>query len=97
MKTRSTIKKVCADCFFVKRKGTLYVRCATSSKHKQRQGFLTAEPGAEVTGHVCAPTTAAATMNTPAGFQALNQSLFQTTRGPAQGNWFGSFFGKKPF
>ncbi|MGB9598297.1 MAG: 50S ribosomal protein L36 [Minisyncoccales bacterium] len=37
MKVRSSVKKICAQCKIVKRKGKLYVVCKVK-KHKQRQG-----------------------------------------------------------
>ncbi|MBI3632221.1 MAG: 50S ribosomal protein L36 [Candidatus Vogelbacteria bacterium] len=37
MKVRSSLKKLCAKCKMVKRKGCLYVVC-DKPKHKQRQG-----------------------------------------------------------
>ncbi len=37
MKVRSSIKKICAKCKIVKRKGILRVIC-TDPKHKQKQG-----------------------------------------------------------
>lgn len=37
MKVISSVRKMCKNCKFVKRKGTLYVIC-TNPKHKQRQG-----------------------------------------------------------
>jgi large subunit ribosomal protein L36 len=74
MKTRASLKKICPDCFFVKRKGTVYVRCTTSSKHKQRQGMMTAEGGAPE-AHVCAPAQNPS-MQQKNGFQAMNQSFF---------------------
>lgn len=37
MKVQASIKKRCAKCQIVKRKGVLYVICETP-KHKQRQG-----------------------------------------------------------
>ncbi|HBM46016.1 TPA: 50S ribosomal protein L36 [Patescibacteria group bacterium] len=37
MKVRSAVKKMCAKCQTVKRKGRIYVVCETA-KHKQRQG-----------------------------------------------------------
>eukprot|EP00217_Crustomastix_stigmatica_P016864 CAMPEP_0183790252 /NCGR_PEP_ID=MMETSP0803_2-20130417/905_1 /TAXON_ID=195967 /ORGANISM="Crustomastix stigmata, Strain CCMP3273" /LENGTH=60 /DNA_ID=CAMNT_0026034455 /DNA_START=8 /DNA_END=186 /DNA_ORIENTATION=+ len=39
MKVRASIKRMCAYCRVVKRKGTLYVRCSANVRHKQRQGF----------------------------------------------------------
>ncbi len=38
MKVRSSVRKICDKCYFVKRKGTLYVMCPVNPKHKQRQG-----------------------------------------------------------
>ncbi|XP_035491249.2 39S ribosomal protein L36, mitochondrial [Scophthalmus maximus] len=38
MKTKSALKRRCKDCFFVRRRGRLFVFCKTSPRHKQRQG-----------------------------------------------------------
>ncbi|MBI5220239.1 MAG: 50S ribosomal protein L36 [Candidatus Liptonbacteria bacterium] len=38
MKVQSSIRKRCKDCKIVKRRGRLYVICAKSPRHKQRQG-----------------------------------------------------------
>uniref|UniRef100_A0A8C4SJ29 Ribosomal protein n=1 Tax=Erpetoichthys calabaricus TaxID=27687 RepID=A0A8C4SJ29_ERPCA len=38
MKTKSALKKRCRDCFFVKRRGRLFVFCKSNPRHKQRQG-----------------------------------------------------------
>lgn len=37
MKVRSSVKKICAQCKIVRRKGRVYVICK-NPKHKQRQG-----------------------------------------------------------
>ncbi|HAZ73514.1 50S ribosomal protein L36 [Patescibacteria group bacterium] len=37
MKVKASLKKMCINCKFVKRKGKLFVIC-TNPKHKQRQG-----------------------------------------------------------
>ena len=37
MKVRSSVRKMCNNCKFVRRKGRLYVICS-NPKHKQRQG-----------------------------------------------------------
>ncbi|HHL34007.1 MAG TPA: 50S ribosomal protein L36 [Desulfobulbaceae bacterium] len=37
MKVRSSVKKMCANCKIIKRKGIVRVSC-TNKKHKQRQG-----------------------------------------------------------
>ncbi|HCJ45752.1 MAG: 50S ribosomal protein L36 [Candidatus Moranbacteria bacterium] len=37
MKVRASVKKICAHCKIVKRRGKLFVICITP-KHKQRQG-----------------------------------------------------------
>ncbi|MCB9094967.1 MAG: 50S ribosomal protein L36 [Halobacteriovoraceae bacterium] len=38
MKVRSSVKKMCAKCKIIKRKGVLRVICKENPKHKQRQG-----------------------------------------------------------
>ena len=37
MKVRSSVKKICAKCRVIRRKGVVRVVCA-NPKHKQRQG-----------------------------------------------------------
>jgi ribosomal protein L36 len=41
MKVVSSLKRICADCYFVRRGKKLYLRCTTSPRHKRRQGFST--------------------------------------------------------
>ena len=41
MKVRTSIKRLCEACRFVKRRGRLYVVCTKVPKHKQRQGLVT--------------------------------------------------------
>uniref|UniRef100_A0A4W4GNB3 Ribosomal protein n=2 Tax=Electrophorus electricus TaxID=8005 RepID=A0A4W4GNB3_ELEEL len=38
MKTKTALKRRCKDCFFVRRRGRLFVYCKTHPRHKQRQG-----------------------------------------------------------
>lgn len=38
MKVRPSVRKMCAKCKFVRRKGNLFVICPVNPKHKQRQG-----------------------------------------------------------
>ncbi|MBU0576140.1 50S ribosomal protein L36 [Patescibacteria group bacterium] len=38
MKVSSSIKKRCAKCKIIKRKGVLRVSCKSDPRHKQRQG-----------------------------------------------------------
>ena len=38
MKVRSSVRKMCDKCYFVRRRGRLYVMCSANPKHKQRQG-----------------------------------------------------------
>ncbi|KAM7383894.1 hypothetical protein PAMA_011316 [Pampus argenteus] len=38
MKTKSALKRRCKDCFFVRRRGRMFVYCKTNPRHKQRQG-----------------------------------------------------------
>ncbi|MBN3299945.1 RM36 protein, partial [Amia calva] len=37
MKTKTALKRRCQDCFFVRRRGRLFVFCKTNPRHKQRQ------------------------------------------------------------
>lgn len=37
-KVKTAVKKMCTDCYVVRRKGRVYVYCKTNKKHKQRQG-----------------------------------------------------------
>jgi large subunit ribosomal protein L36 len=37
MKVRSSVKKICAHCKIVRRKGVVRIIC-TNKRHKQRQG-----------------------------------------------------------
>jgi len=37
MKVRVSVKKICADCRVIKRKGRVMVICKTNARHKQRQ------------------------------------------------------------
>uniref|UniRef100_A0A8C6V5M5 Ribosomal protein n=1 Tax=Naja naja TaxID=35670 RepID=A0A8C6V5M5_NAJNA len=37
MKCKVAIKKRCKDCYFVRKKGHLYVYCKTFPRHKQRK------------------------------------------------------------
>ncbi|HUG91749.1 MAG TPA: 50S ribosomal protein L36 [Planctomycetaceae bacterium] len=38
MKVRASVKRICENCKIVRRKGKIYVICATNARHKQRQG-----------------------------------------------------------
>jgi large subunit ribosomal protein L36 len=38
MKVRASVKKVCAKCTVIRRKGVVRVICTANSRHKQRQG-----------------------------------------------------------
>ncbi|XP_053190507.1 39S ribosomal protein L36, mitochondrial [Scomber japonicus] len=37
MKTRSALRRRCKDCFFVRRRGHMFVYCKTNPRHKQKQ------------------------------------------------------------
>mmetsp|Transcript_3042 Transcript_3042/g.9054 ORF Transcript_3042/g.9054 Transcript_3042/m.9054 type:complete len:90 (+) Transcript_3042:72-341(+) len=41
MKVRSSIRKLCSACRFVRRRGRLYVVCKSNPKHKARQRYHT--------------------------------------------------------
>ncbi|MES2436961.1 MAG: 50S ribosomal protein L36 [Patescibacteria group bacterium] len=38
MRVKSSVKKICAKCKVVRRKGYVYVVCSANPRHKQRQG-----------------------------------------------------------
>ncbi|MCA9407448.1 MAG: 50S ribosomal protein L36 [Candidatus Omnitrophica bacterium] len=38
MKVKSSVKRICANCKIVRRKGVVRVICTANPKHKQRQG-----------------------------------------------------------
>lgn len=38
MKVRASVKKICAHCKVVRRRGKVYIICSSNPKHKQRQG-----------------------------------------------------------
>jgi large subunit ribosomal protein L36 len=38
MKVKSSIKKICSECYFVRRGRKIFVYCKKEPKHKQRQG-----------------------------------------------------------
>ncbi|MGA7564073.1 MAG: 50S ribosomal protein L36 [Desulfobaccales bacterium] len=38
MKVRSSVKRMCAKCKIIRRKGVVRVICKDNPKHKQRQG-----------------------------------------------------------
>ncbi|NXI66207.1 RM36 protein, partial [Anseranas semipalmata] len=37
LKTKTSLKRRCKDCFVVRRRGRLYVCCKTNPRHKQRK------------------------------------------------------------
>ncbi|XP_076188352.1 large ribosomal subunit protein bL36m [Aptenodytes patagonicus] len=37
LKTKTSLKRRCKDCFIVRRRGRLYVVCKTNPRHKQRK------------------------------------------------------------
>lgn len=39
MKTKTALKRRCKECFFVRRRGRLFVFCKAHPRHKQRQGW----------------------------------------------------------
>ncbi|MDO8579265.1 MAG: 50S ribosomal protein L36 [bacterium] len=38
MRVKSSVKKKCAKCLVVRRKGYVYIVCKSNPRHKQRQG-----------------------------------------------------------
>jgi ribosomal protein L36 len=55
MKVVSSLKRICPDCYFVRRGKKLYLRCTTSPRHKRRQGFSTLMYTGTATGDGTAP------------------------------------------
>ncbi|NXH73351.1 RM36 protein, partial [Hydrobates tethys] len=37
LKTKTSLKRRCKDCFIVRRRGRLYVCCKSNPRHKQRK------------------------------------------------------------
>ena len=64
MRVRSSVRKLCEACRVVRRKGTVFVVCDKSPKHKQRQGVHAAAASAAKLGGVAA--TAARELLPPA-------------------------------
>ncbi|PIQ68589.1 MAG: 50S ribosomal protein L36 [Candidatus Taylorbacteria bacterium CG11_big_fil_rev_8_21_14_0_20_46_11] len=38
MRVKASVKKICAQCKMVRRRGYVYVLCKSNPRHKQRQG-----------------------------------------------------------
>ncbi|MEK7170435.1 MAG: 50S ribosomal protein L36 [Patescibacteria group bacterium] len=38
MRVKASVKKVCAECKVIRRKGVVFVLCKSNPRHKQRQG-----------------------------------------------------------
>ncbi|KAL4445568.1 hypothetical protein ABPG74_006119 [Tetrahymena malaccensis] len=43
MKIKSALKKYCQHCYIVKRGKKVMIKCKIDPRHKQRQGFCTAQ------------------------------------------------------
>mmetsp|Transcript_7522 Transcript_7522/g.21874 ORF Transcript_7522/g.21874 Transcript_7522/m.21874 type:complete len:86 (-) Transcript_7522:57-314(-) len=41
MRVKKAVKRICRQCYVVRRKGRIYVRCKDNPRHKQRQKFST--------------------------------------------------------
>ncbi|KAG8098730.1 hypothetical protein GUJ93_ZPchr0013g37576 [Zizania palustris] len=56
MKVRASVKRLCAYCKVVRRRGIVFIQCKANGKHKQRQGFSTlADAAAAATCHHLPP------------------------------------------
>uniref|UniRef100_A0A0E0P2Y9 Ribosomal protein n=1 Tax=Oryza rufipogon TaxID=4529 RepID=A0A0E0P2Y9_ORYRU len=55
MKVRASVKRLCAYCKVVKRRGIVFIQCKANAKHKQRQGFSTLAEAAAAACHHPAP------------------------------------------
>ncbi|NWV03608.1 RM36 protein, partial [Ptilonorhynchus violaceus] len=38
LKTKTSLRRRCKDCYIVRRRGRLYVLCKSNPRHKQRKG-----------------------------------------------------------
>eukprot|EP00466_Bigelowiella_natans_P007758 jgi/Bigna1/60815/fgenesh1_kg.15_\ len=65
MKTRSSLKRMCQGCRFVRRRGRLFVVCGRNKKHKQRQGFSTLTASSPITFPTNNPIPAVASSAPP--------------------------------
>ena len=57
MKVKSSIRRLCVECYLVRRKHRLFVQCRKNPKHRQRQGFSSvssADPSTAVLHSPCA-------------------------------------------
>jgi len=85
MKTRSSLRRLCDACAFVRRRGKVYVRCVSNPKHKQVQGFSTStNPDGQ--HHICGPE--ASPMRS-----ALGMAKAAPPSSTTSGSMFSSFFG----
>ena len=41
MKVRTAVRRLCAGCSVVRRRGKIFIVCKLDARHKQRQGFHT--------------------------------------------------------
>lgn len=55
MKVRASVKRMCAFCRVVKRRGIVFIHCTAKPKHKQRQGFSTIAEAAASCLHLPPP------------------------------------------
>ena len=88
MKVVSSLKRLCPDCYFVRRGKKLYLRCTTSPRHKRRQGFSTLLYTGSATGDGIAP------MNGLGGIPADEQVVVVEEK--EKEHTTGCFYCKKP-
>uniref|UniRef100_A0A0D3FQJ2 Ribosomal protein n=1 Tax=Oryza barthii TaxID=65489 RepID=A0A0D3FQJ2_9ORYZ len=51
MKVRASVKRLCAYCKVVKRRGIVFIQCKANAKHKQRQGRRRLPPPTSAAAH----------------------------------------------
>ena len=74
MKVKASLKLACPDCYYVARKGKLYIRCKSFPRHKRRQGFSTVMPMPQgVSQQVVQPTETHKCSNCFKPFHAVTQ------------------------
>ena len=86
MKIKSAVKLMCQNCYMVRRKGRLFVRCTKSPRHKQRQGFATlaaadAAPGATTAAPWASPVARAAPCAAPSAWGVFGSPFARALAG----------------
>jgi large subunit ribosomal protein L36 len=92
MKVRSSVRKVCKDCFLVRRGKRVLVLCPANPRHKQRQGLhtMTAPRAALAQGLLNLLWTPAAALRAAPGGLALAPEDALLVRTGGADDWDGT-------